>query len=76
MLVALLRERGYAFTKRESESDLRDKVVSLESKIEELRNREPSSPEEREQRFAESLRDHMNRSITPWDNLGEPPDAA
>jgi hypothetical protein len=74
-LIALLRERGYEVT-REPEDDLVQKVISLEGKIEEMRNQAPSSPEEERQRCAEELLDTLNRSITKWHSPGEPPNAA
>jgi hypothetical protein len=65
MLVDLLRGRGYDVTKRD-EPNLSDKIDTIGTKLDALRE-EPRSPEEEQQyRLAEQLRDHMNRSLGHW----------
>jgi hypothetical protein len=79
MLVGMLRERGYEVTKRD-EPNLSDKIDAVAGKLAEIREHaappeeeqeQPRPPRDPEQRFAEGLRDELNRAQSPWFNLSE-----
>jgi hypothetical protein len=79
MLAGLLRERGYEVTKRD-EPSLAEKVDGVAAKLDEMREQsaspeeeqeQPQPPHDPEQRFAEGLRDELNRARSAWYSLGE-----
>jgi hypothetical protein len=56
-------------------TELRGRLEAAERELEELREAEQPEPEPPERRdpereFAERVRDHMNRSLTPWYGAG------
>ena len=60
-------------TKRQDESStLSEKLDRVEAKLQPMAEEPsaPTSPEDERQRFAEELRDTMNRSVSRWHEPG------
>lgn len=54
-------------------TQLRERLEAAERELKELREAEPPEPPEQrdpEREFAERVRNHMNRSLTPWYSAG------
>ena len=56
-------------------TQLKERLEAAERELKELREAEQPEPEPQEQRdpereFAERVRNHMNRSLTPWYGAG------
>jgi hypothetical protein len=79
VLIGVLKSRGYRVEKEE-EPSLAEKVDDVAAKLDAMREaphspekeqEQPRPPRDPEQRFAEGLRDELNRARSPWFNLSE-----
>jgi hypothetical protein len=70
-LITLLAARGYEVSKRQDAdlADLAEKVDAVERQLAEAREAS-ASPEDARVKFAEEIRDALNRSLTPWHSPG------
>jgi hypothetical protein len=74
VLIGVLKSRGYRVEKEE-EPSLAEKVDEVAAKLDAMREaphspeeeqEQPQPPRDPEERFAEGLRDGLNRARSPW----------